>query len=107
MRTPHHPLELRLTISGSRGEIDVVRNSEPTLLESPVELRRDSRKVHYGQKMSAFEDSFVRGVNNFVSSCLGGEEPLLRGTEAKQLLILSLAYFESARRGRAVTLQQG
>lgn len=107
MRTEHHPLELRITISGTRGEIDVLRNSEPTLLDSPVELRRDARKVFYGQKMSAFEDSFVRAVRNFVGACKGEEEPLLRGNEAKQLLILTLAYHESAKRGRAVTLQQG
>jgi predicted dehydrogenase len=107
MRTEHHPLEMRITIAGTRGEIDVLRNSEPTLLESPVELRRDARKVYYGQKMSAFEDSFVRAVRNFVGACKGDEEPLLRGNEAKQLLILTLAYHESAKRGRAVTLQQG
>lgn len=107
MRTEYHPLEMRITISGTRGEIDVTRNSEPTLLESPVELRRDARKVFYGQKMSAFEDSFVRAVRNFVGACAGEEEPLLRANEAKQLLILTLAYHESAKRGRAVTLQQG
>lgn len=107
MRTEHHPLELRITVSGTRGEIDVLRNSEPTLLESPVELRRDARKVYYGQKMSAFEDSFIRAVRNFIGACTGEEEPLLRGNEAKQLLILTLAYHESAKRGRAVTLQQG
>ena len=107
MRTPYHPIEMRITISGTRGEIDVVRNSEPTLLESPVELRRDARKVDYGQKMSAFEDSFIRAVRNFVGACTGSEEPLLRGNEAKQLLILTLAYHESAKRGRAVSLQQG
>lgn len=107
MRTEHHPIEMRITIAGTRGEIDVIQNSEPTLLDSPVELRRDARKVLYGQKMSAFEDSFVRAVRNFVGACAGEEEPLLRGNEAKQLLILTLAYHESAKRGRAVTLQQG
>ncbi len=107
MRTEYHPLEMRVTVSGTRGEIDVMRNSEPTLLDSPVELRRDARKVFYGQKMSAFEDSFARAVRNFIGACNGDEEPLLRGNEAKQLLILTLAYHESAKRGRAVTLQQG
>jgi predicted dehydrogenase len=107
MRTEYHPLEMRITIAGTRGEIDVLRNSEPTLLDSPVELRRDARKVYYGQKMSAFEDSFARAVRNFIRACKGDEEPLLRGNEAKQLLILTLAYHESAKRGRAVTLQQG
>lgn len=107
MRTEYHPLELRITIGGTRGEIDVVRSSDPTQLESPVELRRDARKVYYGQKNSAYEDSFVRATRNFISACLGEEEPLLRGSEAKQLLILSLAFAESARRGRSVSLQQG
>jgi hypothetical protein len=72
-----------------------------------VELRRDARKVYYGQKNTAWEDSFVRATRNFISACLGEEEPLLRGSEAKQLLILSLAFAESAKRGRAVSLQQG
>lgn len=107
MRTDYHPLELRITIGGTRGEIDVVRSSDPTQLESPVELRRDSRKVYYGQKNTAFEDSFVRATRNFISACVGEEEPLLRGSEAKQLLILSLAFAESARRNRSVSLQQG
>jgi hypothetical protein len=31
----------------------------------------------------------------------------LRGVEAKQLLVLALAYHESARRGRAISLQHG
>lgn len=107
MRTEYHPLELRITIGGTRGEIDVLRSSDPTQLEAPVELRRDARKVYYGQKNSAYEDSFVRATRNFVSSCIGAEEPLLRGNEAKQLLILTLAYQEAAKRGSAVSLQQG
>ena len=105
--TLYHPLEMRITVGGTRGEIDIIRSSDPTQLEAPVELRRDARKVFYGQKNTAYEDSFVRATRNFVSACLGKEEPLLRGNEAKQLLILTLAYQEAARRGRAVSLQQG
>lgn len=107
MRTPFHPIEMRITITGTRGEIDIIRNSEPNQLEAPVELRRDSRKVFYGQKNTAYEDSFHRATRNFVSACCGEEEPLLRGAEAKQLLILTLAYQEAFRRGRTISLQQG
>jgi len=107
MRTPYHPIEMRITITGTRGEIDIIRNSDPTQLEAPVELRRDSRKVLYGQKNTAYEDSFHRATKNFVSACLGEEEPLLKGAEAKQLLILTLAYQEAFRRGRTISLQQG
>ncbi len=107
MRTLYHPLELRITVGGTRGDITIIRSSDPTQLESPVELRRDARKVYYGQKNTAYEDSFVRATRNFVSSCLGKEEPLLRGAEAKQLLILTLAYQEAAKRGRSISLQQG
>jgi len=106
MRTDYHPLELRITVAGTRGEIEVLKSSESTLLESPVELRRGARRVDYGQKTTAFEDAFVRATRNFVAACAGKEEPLLRGNEARQLLILTLAYQEAARRGRAVSLQQ-
>lgn len=107
MRTPYHPLEMNITVGGTRGDIHIIRSSDPTQLESPVELRRDSRKVCYGQKNTAFEDSFVRATSNFIGSCLGEDEPLLGVNEARQLLLLTLAYLESSRRGRAVTLQHG
>lgn len=107
MRTPYQPIEMRITINGTRGDIDIHRNSDPAQLEAPVELRRDARKVVYGQKNTAYEDSFHRATKNFVSACLGQEEPLLKGNEGKQLLILTLAYQEAVRRGRAITLQAG
>lgn len=95
VRTDYHPLELFITVGGTRGDIDIIRSSDPTQLESPVELRRDSRKVFYGQKSTAFEDSFVRATRNFIGACLGEEEPLLGGEEAQQLLMLTRAYHES------------
>ncbi len=105
MRTEHHPLEALITIEGSRGDIDIIRSSDPTQLEAPVELRRDSRKVDYGQRNTAFEDSFIRATKNFISSCRGEDDPLLGLGEARQLLLLTLAYLESSRRGRSVELQ--
>jgi predicted dehydrogenase len=107
LRTDYHPLELNITVGGTRGDIHIIRSSDPTQLESPVELRRDSRKVFYGQKSTAFEDSFVRATRNFIGACLGEDEPLLGGEEAQQLLMLTRAYHESSRRGRAVLLQHG
>ncbi len=107
MRTDHHPLEVLVTVEGTRGDIHVIRSSDPTQLEAPVELRRDARKVHYGQRNTAFEDSFVRATQNFISACRGEDEPLLGLGEARQLLLLTLAYLESSKQGRAVNLQQG
>jgi len=106
MRTDHHPLEALITVEGTRGDIDIIRSSDPTQLEAPVELRRDSRKVNYGQRNTAFEDSFIRATENFISACHGEDEPLLGLGEARQLLLLTLAYLESSRRGRSVNLQQ-
>lgn len=107
MRTPYQPIEMRITVNGTRGDIDILRNADPAQLEAPVELRRDARKVIYGQKNTAFEDSFHRATRNFISACLGEEEPLLKANEGKQLLILTLAYQEAVRRGRAISLQAG
>ena len=94
-------------MEGTRGDIHVIRSSDPTQLEAPVELRRDNRKVGYGQRNTAFEDSFVRATQNFISACHGEDDPLLGLGEARQLLLLTLAYLESSRRGRPVNLQQG
>lgn len=107
LRTDYHPLEVNITVGGTRGDIHIIRSSDPTQLESPVELRRDSRKVFYGQKSTAFEDSFVRATRNFISACVGEDDPLLGGAEAHQLLMLTRAFDESSRRGRAVNLQHG
>ena len=106
MRTKHHPLEALITVEGTRGDIHVIRSSDPTQLEAPVELRRDNRKVDYGQRNTAFEDSFVRATQNFIGACRGEDDPLLGLGEARQLLLLTLAYLESSRRGRPVNLQQ-
>jgi predicted dehydrogenase len=107
LRTDYHPLELNITVGGTRGDVHIIRSSDPTQLESPVELRRDSRKVFYGQKSTAFEDSFVRATRNFIGACVGDDDPLLGGQEARQLLMLTHAYHESSRRGRAVNLKHG
>jgi len=107
MRSEFYPLEFSIKVAGTRGEIVIHRSADPTSIEPPVELRRHNRKVTYGQKSTTFEDSFIRAGQNFIGSCLGQEEPLLRGAEAKQLLVLTTAYFESARRGRAIPLQHG
>ena len=107
MRTDHHPLEVMINVEGTRGDVQIIRSSDPTQLEAPVTLRRDARKVDYGQRNTAFEDSFVRATQNFISACLGEDEPLLGMGEARQLLLLTLAYRESARQGRPVNLKQG
>ena len=105
MRTEHHPLEALISVEGTRGDIEIIRSSDPTQLESPVTLRRSSRKVDYGQRNTAFEDSFVRATQNFISACHGEDEPLLGLGEARQLLLLTLAYLESSRQGRSVNLK--
>ena len=107
MRSQHFPLELDVLVSGTRGDLRVVKSSDPTRPDAPVELRRSNRRVHYGQRTNAFEESFVRATKNFIDACLGEAEPLLRGAEAKQLLVLTLAYHEAAKRGRAISLKHG
>lgn len=106
LRTEHHPLEAIVSVEGTRGDIEIIRSSDPTQLESPVTLRRSSRKVNYGQRNTAFEDSFIRATQNFIGACHGKDEPLLGLGEARQLLLLTLAYLESSRQGRSVSLKK-
>lgn len=107
MRSAHFPIELDILVSGTRGDLRIIRSSDLTRPDAPVELHRSNRRVSYGQRTTTFEDSFIRATQNFISACLGQEEPLLRGAEAKQLLVLTLAYNEAAKRGRAISLQHG
>ena len=107
MRSTYFPLEFDIQISGTRGDLRVVRTSDMTRIDAPVELRRNNRRVGYGQKSTTFEDSFARATQNFISACRGEEDPLLQGVEAKQLLVLTLAFAEAAKRGRAISLQHG
>ena len=94
-----------IRVSGTRGDLHIRRSSDSTSISHPVELFRSNRRVTYGQKSTTFTDSFVRAGQNFIGACLGEEEPLLRGGEAKQLLVLTTAYFESIKRGRDIPLQ--
>lgn len=100
------PIELDILVSGTKGEIRIIRSPDTGRPDAPVELRRSNRRVNYGQRTN-FEDSFIRATQNFIGACLGQEEPLLRAAEAQQLLVLTLAYHEAAKRGRAISLQHG
>lgn len=107
INSAHAPMSLRLRLQGTRGELSLLHTSEVGTLEPHLEVVRGQRRMAYGQRSSVFEDSFARATRNFISACYGEEEPLLQGPEARQLLILATAFTESARRGRAITLQHG
>ena len=107
MNSAYLPLELDILVSGTRGSLHMVRSGDDSGTAQPLTLCRDNREVSYSQRATAFSDSFVHATKNFISACLGQEAPLLQASEAKQLLVLTLAWNESAKRGRAVTLQHG
>lgn len=107
LNTQHHPLEFEVEVIGSRGDVSIVRSPDPSRYNAAVELQRQGRTIMYSQKPRAFEQSFERATHNFIDACLGGGMPLLRGTEAKQLLVLTLAFNESAKHGQSVSLQHG
>lgn len=103
--TEHQPLEFVITVTGSQGDLRLMRTPESKQSYAPLELRRERQVIAYTQPNDAFEESFFRATRNFVQACRQQESALLGPLEARQLLILTLAYFESSRRGRAVTLQ--
>lgn len=107
LQTPYEPLELEVDVVGSRGDLTVYRTPDPSRYEASVRLRRGGRTVLYDQKLRAYEQSFTRATRNFIEACRGETAPLLRGTEAKQLLVLTLAFSESAKHAQSVSLQHG
>jgi predicted dehydrogenase len=107
LETSYHPVEFEITITGTRGDLQVLRTPDPTRFDAPVELRRSGRAVQYGDMPEAYEESFSRATDNFVQACAGETTPLLRGSEAKQLLVLTLAFHQSVHSGKTVTLEHG
>ncbi len=105
--TSHPPIEFEVEISGSQGNLTVRRTPSPERHDTSVRLQRDGRTVTYSQKADAYERSFKRATQNFIEAAQGAGDPLLRASEAKQLLVLTLAFNESARHAQSVTLQHG
>ncbi len=105
LESQYRPLELEIDVIGSRGDLTIYRTPDPSRYEASVRLRRAGRTVLYDQKLHAFEESYTRATENFIEACRGETSPLLRGTEAKQLLVLTLAFSESAKHAQSVSLQ--
>ncbi len=105
MRTDQLPIELSIIVSGTRGELHIWRSPDAGLMDAPLTLRRNNQQIAHGQKRDSYGDSFTRATQSFISACLGEGEPLLRGVEARQILVLTMAYFESIKRGRAISLK--
>lgn len=107
LETAYEPMEYKIDLVGSRGDITIYRTPDASRYDSSVRLRRSGRTVQYDQKLKAYEGSFQRATENFIDACLGEASPLLRGPEAKQLLVLTLAFAESAKHAQSVSLQHG
>lgn len=107
LETKYHPVELEIDVVGSKGDVTIYRTPDPSRYEASVRLRRAGRTVLYDQKLRAYEGSFTRATENFIDACRGEAAPLLRGSEAKQLLVLTLAFAESAKHSQSVSLQHG
>ncbi len=107
LETKYQPLELEIDLVGSRGDITIYRTPDPSRYDSSVRLRRSGRTVLYDQKLRAYEGSYTRATENFIDACRGEAAPLLHTGEAKQLLVLTLAFAESAKHAQSVSLQHG
>lgn len=107
IETHYPPVEHRIEVVGTRGELSIVRTPHESRQEPAVVLRRDGRTVSYDSEGEAYARSYNRAADNFLSACRGEKAPMLRGPEAKQLLVLALAFNESARHGQSVSLKHG
>jgi predicted dehydrogenase len=107
IETAYPPIEHRIDIVGTRGELSVLRTPDQARQEPAVVLRRDGRTVSYESEGGTYARSYRRATDNFLAACRGDKAPMLRGTEAKQLLVLALAFNESARHGQSVSLKHG
>lgn len=102
--TAQYAQDDRVEITGTRGVLWVTRGHGRMLDVPPVVLYRDGRTTGYADMETAWESSFTASGRHFIDALLSGGEPMLTGSQGREVLAFALAAQESARTGLAVTL---
>ena len=105
INTAHYAQDDRVEITGTEGVI-LINRGHGQLGEEvvPVQLYRDGTWTHYRNLEIGWERSFVHATRHAIEALRRGAQPRLSGREARQILGFALAAEESARLGRAVTV---
>ncbi len=102
--TEHYAQDDRIEITGAEGVIWINRGHGQLGPVVPVQLYRDGARTDYRSMPTGWETSFVHAVRHGIDALRRGEQPLLSGRDAREVLSFALAAQESARTGAPVRL---
>lgn len=97
----------RIEITGSKGVIWVTRGHGRMSDLAPVILYKDQRTVHMDDMDADWAVSFVKSGRHFVHALLDGTDPVVTGTQGRDLLAFALAAQRSAEEGMRVEITSG
>jgi predicted dehydrogenase len=102
----YYPNDEWFEVTGSRGIIFVHRCTGDIHDGPAVSLFGNDGWAHYDTVNSDWAEGFKGALENFVDAIRGDAEPLLTGAEGREILRMSFAIYESARKRRDVYLEE-
>ena len=104
--TEHYAQDDRVEITGTEGVILINRGHGQLGGVVPLQHYRDGRWTDHRDLETGWERSFVHATRHAVEALRAGVQPLLSGRDAREILRFALAAEASARRGRAVRVEE-
>jgi putative sterol carrier protein len=102
----YYPNDEWFEITGSRGVLFIHRCTG-NIHEGPaVSLFGNRGWVHYDEVKSDWIEGFKGALENFIDAIVGEAEPLLTGQQGREILRMSFAIYQAARKRREVHLEE-
>jgi predicted dehydrogenase/putative sterol carrier protein len=102
----YYPNDEWFEITGSRGIIFVHRCTGDIHSGPAVSLFGSQGWVHYDEVRSDWVEGFKGALENFIDAITGVAEPLLTGEQGREILRMSFAIYNSAKKRREVYLEE-
>jgi predicted dehydrogenase len=102
----YYPNDEWFELTGSRGIIFIHRCTGDIHSGPAVSLFGNDGWTHYDEVKSDWAEGFRGALENFSDAISGSAEPLLTGEEGREILRMSFAVYQAARKRRDVYLEE-
>ena len=98
----YFPADERVTITGTRGIIQLTRCTAQIMNEPAMILYRDGKRYMFDDLETDWQSSFTAGIRDFPLAIKEGRETLLTGERAADIVSFAYALIIAAKKGEAV-----
>ena len=99
----YFPADEKVTITGSRGMIQLTRCTAQIMNEPAMILYRDGKRYMFDDLETDWQSSFTAGIRDFPKAIKEGRETLLTGERAADIVSFAYALIIAAKKGEAVS----